>query len=144
MTLTELKFGGDRPFPFIFCSKNYMLTKYGGLIDYVNSGGVATVNSSFPVDNIIDGNRASFAKCEKVGMMDGGNYIDIKVDLSGTDFDGDVENLIDFLLVECDTRYPCRKFEIKSYCFNWRKHGGNSGPGCVRPIQKANIAVSGT
>jgi len=114
---TKVRISGDRPFPFIFCSKNYALAQYGAFIKSALSDGVSLVNSSYPIENIIDGNRATYAQLEKIGRMysSNPNHINIKLDVSATGFTSNVENEINMIAIECDPMYPARQIKITTY-----------------------------
>lgn len=112
--MANIKLAGDRPFPFIFCSKNYALASYGATISSDTTGSPSpVVNSSFPLGNLIDGNRSSYVQVEKLGRY--ANSFEIKVNINETGFPNDSENTIDMLVIENDPRYPVRYLRVRSY-----------------------------
>lgn len=113
-----IKLSGDRPMPFLFCSKNYALSKYGTFINGVVSADQAFIDSSYPAENMIDGNRASYCQMEKIGKMSLGgknNFIDIKFDISATGLTSDPTNQIDFIVMENDPAFPMRAMKVTTY-----------------------------
>jgi hypothetical protein len=117
MAETQLRIAGDRPSPFIFCSKNFALRKYGATIT-ATSDGESIENASFPALNIIDGNRKSFGQLEKVGSekpAGGNNFLQLKFDISNSGFGDDSDDEINLILLENDIYYPARRLTVTSY-----------------------------
>lgn len=104
---------GDRPFPFIFASRNFALSKHGAKASWVGYGGSSTLSSDSEISNVNDGNRGSYAQFERVDEYYDDNFIDIRLDLSDVDVAPDEK--IDLFSLQMEPGYGCRQFEITSY-----------------------------
>jgi len=115
MTLanTVIKIPTTEPFPFIFMGKNFALAKYGATIIYSVTGSVTTVDSSYPVENIIDGSRNTFCQINKIcPFTQDSNYLDLKIDMSSSIGSGDTVNCF---AIESDPNFPILEVRVWSY-----------------------------
>ncbi len=109
--MTRFLFGDDRPFPFLFLSKDYARTKNGAKV--VNgSGTLAAEVSGFPRENIADGSRTTYCEIEKIAPRTL-EWYSIYYDLS--DLFNSEDDRIDVVTMECDPGYPVSALQILSY-----------------------------
>lgn len=104
-------------FPFIFTSKNFALAQHGATIAFDGTDTTATEDSSFPVSNLIDGNRSSICQIDGISPWQSlspayNGFGKIHLDMSGSIAAGDEINLI---VLENDLRYPVYEVSLSSY-----------------------------
>jgi hypothetical protein len=103
----------DRPFPFIFLSRNFAYYKNNAEIVEWDVGQRPTVWWEYPEENIIDGNRESYCRIQGLGyFVSADAYAYLKLDLSESIMPGEQVDVITF---ECDPQYPLWGLTIRSY-----------------------------
>jgi len=106
-----LRLESIKPFPFIFCSKDFASSRNGATAVFFSAGN-AIETSAFPASNLIDGNRGSFLEATKIGSATV-NYASVHFDMSGSMLD--VEDEINMICIQMDERFPAHKLRIISY-----------------------------
>lgn len=108
---TYIKIPTEDSTPFIFGSMNYAAAANGATVWVYDTGDGVVESGTYPIENIIDGNRATFASLSKIAKFYPAHGV-VRFDLSDSLPSG---KEINYIVLENDINIPLRAIRVLSY-----------------------------